>query len=1503
MAERGLIGWMSSDMVLVMMVMLLSILFTLVAPFNETSLRVIFALPILLFIPGYTLISAMFPRRSDLSGIERFTLGIGMSIVIFVFDGFAISVTPWLFRPMPLVMTLSALSIIFVLITAITRLRTPEEERFIFNLFTVSSFFESIRDDTQEPSDIEKALIIALVGSIIITSGMLAYAKITFEEEEFTELYILGEGGKAENYPTVLHILEPTSITVGVENYEHAPVNYTLEVRLGDYLVDSHELSLEHDWVWINNVSILPKHIGKDMKLQFLLFKEGTEEPYRSTHLWVNSSIDYDNLEILKDYSLAQLPHVNSGDMEDVENWERVSNSENFRGHFTKFLNFSENSIIRGYVIDNSTGIPIKYARVRLSNHYGYDRSNTTDENGYYELQTIADRFWIESRATGYERRTVNTSVEDGEILFFNTSVDLVIPFNMSFEELSLLNMSIDTLPLGSSEWLFTLDGRITDSITGVPIEGAKVSILMSGFEKGLNTDSYGGFELTTILGEVKIITKADGYVDDITELYIYEDTSVDISLTPKSYVVSSKSSIGLLFELLSIASAEETITSEAGDLPSWLSLVRGYVIDNETGAPIPYSNVIVISGYGFEKRLTTDEKGYFDIRVISGPSTIIVGANGYMANRMKFDFTEVTSINLRLDSESSIVRGHVYDNQTRVIISDANIGIYEGGYRNQTRSNSTGYFELKTIAGDMELRADKPEYFWNESLFSIDYGEDKTVDILLDPAPPPSTIYGYVTFNGTVVPGMEISISNHYDYEGSTIADESGYYEVEVPPGHLWLNVLPRIYADEIEFDLGSSQKAPLNIELKGLPEGMYRIQYPSGTMIYEGYYAGLYQDIHSDEGLAALSFKISDSYGSNRSEGTFFKQVLLNDIMIWEDDVAGEEGWEDITIPITFDEGPNRLYFRLYAKGGSKNFPMVIWLDDISIKPISSITKERSTQFYITDLKGGNDLPKNLYLGEPVDLITSVENLEGKYTDYNLQVRMNGYTLESYDIGLEDGKDMKRSIIFTPNQIGPLQKLEFLLFKDGVMDKPYKNIDLWVSSEINYQNMDAIKEYEVTKLPIITNGDMESDSGWLYYGSVNVTGRYSDAFSTSPSNSYELEFSRDKILESGSYGSIFQDVTIDEGPAVVVISFSVKDSYLSDSGRYVTKQLLLNGHELWEDDVAGDEMWQYMKVPVTLLPGTNKLELRLSTERDVSGLPIKVWWDDVKIEPVQDVTKEIPTKFYILSPEGDELRLSRVYLGKPSYAIVRIENNEGYSINYALEIKLDDNILNMDRIGLEDGSEWVKNITLVPDIAGEGLMLQFLLYRSIGDDVPYKSTRLMVSSELDGGDMESLLKYEIKDPLPNINNEDMESRSYWSVDYNGVFNNGYSSYDSVSGNYSYQVEMRRGSNEGDYSSIYQDFTSSSYPGVLIVSFNVKDTHTGSNATNISKQVLLNDFVIWEDDLAGSEGWQRIDLPAYINSKDNRLTLRVYAKENVDDYGMRVYWDDVRIKSVSSVV
>ena len=125
---------MPFDLRLVLIFTFLSVIFVLVPPFNHTPIRIPLALPLLLFIPGYSLVSVLFPRKGDLTGIERLTLSIVLSIAIVIFDGFALNYTPWGFRPAPIVISLSIITLLLLLTTLVLRKGIPEDERFLFRL-------------------------------------------------------------------------------------------------------------------------------------------------------------------------------------------------------------------------------------------------------------------------------------------------------------------------------------------------------------------------------------------------------------------------------------------------------------------------------------------------------------------------------------------------------------------------------------------------------------------------------------------------------------------------------------------------------------------------------------------------------------------------------------------------------------------------------------------------------------------------------------------------------------------------------------------------------------------------------------------------------------------------------------------------------------------------------------------------------------------------------------------------------------------------------------------------------------------------------------------------------------------------------------------------------------------------------------------------------------------------------------------------------------------------
>lgn len=62
---------------------------------NETPIRVLLALPLVLFIPGYSLIAALFPTDEDLDLIERIALSFGLSIAVVPLIGLGLNYRLW----------------------------------------------------------------------------------------------------------------------------------------------------------------------------------------------------------------------------------------------------------------------------------------------------------------------------------------------------------------------------------------------------------------------------------------------------------------------------------------------------------------------------------------------------------------------------------------------------------------------------------------------------------------------------------------------------------------------------------------------------------------------------------------------------------------------------------------------------------------------------------------------------------------------------------------------------------------------------------------------------------------------------------------------------------------------------------------------------------------------------------------------------------------------------------------------------------------------------------------------------------------------------------------------------------------------------------------------------------------------------------------------------------------------------------------------------------------
>lgn len=278
-----------------------------------SPLRIVLALPVVLFIPGYALIAALFPGKEEIDGIERLALSFGLSIAVVPLTGLLLNYTPFGIRLDPVVASLVALSLALLVVAQYRRSLLPEEKRYAVPFRGAA---DGIRDEffRKEGTTLDRALSVVLLVSIVAAAGALVFViAVPKEGERFTEFYILGAKGKAADYPSDLVVGKAGSVTVGIGNHEYRNVTYTAEIWFANAsfdqetntsaidrmeLADRFTVTLLHNSTYHGVRNFTPPGTGYN-QVTFLLWND-TSPPagtltgmdrvnasYRDLHLWV----------------------------------------------------------------------------------------------------------------------------------------------------------------------------------------------------------------------------------------------------------------------------------------------------------------------------------------------------------------------------------------------------------------------------------------------------------------------------------------------------------------------------------------------------------------------------------------------------------------------------------------------------------------------------------------------------------------------------------------------------------------------------------------------------------------------------------------------------------------------------------------------------------------------------------------------------------------------------------------------------------------------------------------------------------------------------------------------------------------------------------------------------------------------------------------------------------------------------------------------------------------
>lgn len=302
----------------------------------ETPLRTLLGLPFVAFLPGYALVSALFPGPNDavevgfpgsvdpdegLDGPERIVLSVGLSIATVGLIGVGLSVAGLDLGLARMVLAVTVFTLLAVAIAVVRRLLRPPAQRYR------PSPFQSAQRDPLAQRDEDAGRQVSGVASIVLTlvlatAVVVAAASVGLSvvgpalggagptigggDDAFTSLYLLSADGTAEEYPRTYTEGESRSLVVGIENHEGVETSYTVVVQLqristaGDEVTVERRVELDRFSTtvgagegWERDYDVEPTLVGDDLRLTFLLYagsapdRPTVDNAYREVHLQI----------------------------------------------------------------------------------------------------------------------------------------------------------------------------------------------------------------------------------------------------------------------------------------------------------------------------------------------------------------------------------------------------------------------------------------------------------------------------------------------------------------------------------------------------------------------------------------------------------------------------------------------------------------------------------------------------------------------------------------------------------------------------------------------------------------------------------------------------------------------------------------------------------------------------------------------------------------------------------------------------------------------------------------------------------------------------------------------------------------------------------------------------------------------------------------------------------------------------------------------------------------
>ncbi|WP_327054159.1 DUF1616 domain-containing protein [Halomicrococcus gelatinilyticus] len=281
-------------------------------------LRVAVVMPLAVLLPGYALLSALYPSAGAagtsrtfgtgeadagyaLGGPERLALSVALSVAIVPLVAAATNFTPWGIREHPVIIGVAGVTAALTLLAFVRQLRVPPQDRYLPGvpelLFTPTG-----RGDDGSLQMLNVAILLSFL-LVVSTAGYAAFNPP--QGEQFTEFSVDTKAVDSDvesMYQRSFPAGESSELTVVVGNREEERTEYTVVAmlqRVEDGTVVEQQRLTERS-VTVDDgetmrvpLTVEPSMTGDDLRIRLLLYRGApSDDPYRTARLWVSVGSD-----------------------------------------------------------------------------------------------------------------------------------------------------------------------------------------------------------------------------------------------------------------------------------------------------------------------------------------------------------------------------------------------------------------------------------------------------------------------------------------------------------------------------------------------------------------------------------------------------------------------------------------------------------------------------------------------------------------------------------------------------------------------------------------------------------------------------------------------------------------------------------------------------------------------------------------------------------------------------------------------------------------------------------------------------------------------------------------------------------------------------------------------------------------------------------------------------------------------------------------------------------